>query len=199
MEDIVAGIRERYLEIFSNHMSSMDETPMYICDLVMLGLMDRNIGIVESMPKLIEDENIHAFAPLLRVQLDGLLRLHAFRLVENAEDLAHHIIKGNELRGFKDRKGKKLTDRYLVNSLKLELPWVESMYDKLCGWVHLSDTHVFTAATEGKSEGSIYIGIGRYRQRIPPALIKEAIESIKAIHHNTALLIESYFKTIKSI
>jgi hypothetical protein len=199
MEELVADIRKRYLGIFSDHMSKTDEAPIYICDLVMFGLMDRNIGIIESMPKLIEDENIHALAPLLRVQLDGLLRLHAFRLVENVEDLARHVIQGNELRKFKDRNGEKLTDRYLVNSLKHELPWVESMYDQLCGWVHFSDTHIFTAATEGQSEGSIFIGIGGFRQRIPPELFEDAIESIKGIHHNTALLIEAYFESSRNV
>ncbi len=104
MNELASEIRERYLEVFSNHLSSTEVTNFYTADLVMFALMDRNIGLVEAMPALIKDQNIHAFAPLLRVQLDGLLRLHAFRLVKNTDELAEFIIKGNELRKFKDKK-----------------------------------------------------------------------------------------------
>ena len=114
MDEIVQEIRKGYLKAFSEHFEKADGTPFYITDLVMFGLMDRNIGLVEALPKLIEDENIHALAPLLRVQLDGLLRLHAFRIVEKPHDLAHHMIRGGELRKFKDKEGNKLTDRHLV-------------------------------------------------------------------------------------
>jgi len=193
MEEIVAGIRKRYLKAFSDHFEKADGSPIYAADLIMFGLMDRNIGLVESMPKLIEDENIHALAPLLRVQLDGLLRIHAFRLVTEPEELAVHVIKGGELRKYKDRDGNKLTDRYLVNSLKDDLPYVESMYDKLCGWVHFSESHIFTAATEGKEPQSIEIGIGGFRKKIGSEIFEDAIQAIEAIHKATTEIIEAYF------
>jgi hypothetical protein len=98
MDEIVQGNRKGYLKSFSDHFGKADGTPFYTTDLVMFGLMDRNIGLVEALPALIEDENIHALAPLLRVWLDGLWRLHAFRIVEKPADLAHHVIKGIELR-----------------------------------------------------------------------------------------------------
>ena len=197
MNELVSEIRKRYLEVFSNHLSSTEVTDFYTADFVMFGLMDRNIGLVEAMPALIKDHNIHAFAPLLRVQLDGLLRLHAFRLVKNTDELAEFIIKGNELRKFKDKNNKALTDRYLVNSLKKELPWLESVYNELCGWVHFSNTHLSTAATEGKEERSIYIGIGKFRTRVEPQVIEESVELVKVIHEATSGLIEAYFSLPK--
>lgn len=193
MDEIVEEIRKNYLKSFSDHFEKADGTPFYITDLVMFGLMDRNIGLLESMPKLIEDENIHALAPLLRVQLDGLLRIHAFRIVEARDDLAKHVIKGIELRKFSDQNGNKLTDRYLVNSLKQELPFVEPIYETLCGWVHFSESHIFAAASDGEGESSIEIGIGDLRKQIPPELFSEAIEAIKAIHKATVEIIEAYF------
>jgi hypothetical protein len=199
MDEIVQEIRKAYLKAFSDNFEKADGIPFFITDLAMFGLMDRNIGLVEALPKLIEDENIHALAPLLRVQLDGLLRLHALRIVEKPDELAHHVIKGIELRKFKDKQGNKLTDRHLVNSLKEELPWVEPMYATLCGWVHFSESHIFAAASEGVGKGSIEIGIGGFRKRVKPELFQEAIEATKAIHRATIEIIVAYFALPRSV
>ena len=197
MEELVDKIRKRYLDVFSNHFGNADETPMYTADLVMFGILDRQIGLVESMPAIFESKNIHALAPLLRIQLDSLLRLHAFRIVENMGDLAHHIIKGKSLRKFKDRDGKDLFDRHLVNTLKQELPWVESMYETLSGWVHFSENHILTAVSEGDGERTIKVGVGCFREETPDELFAEAKEALIEIHANTANLIESYFERTK--
>jgi len=193
MEELVKTIRKNYLTAFSEHFERSNNTPFFNTDLVMFGLMDRNIGLVESMPRLLKDENIHALAPLLRVQLDGLLRIHAFRIVESREDLAKHIIQGNALRNYTDKSGKKLTDRYLVNSLKVELPFVEAMYNTLCGWVHFSESHIFAAASEGNDERTINIGIGGRRKRINSEVFQEAQDAIVAIHKATLEIINVYF------
>ncbi len=197
MEEIVEKIRKRYLEVFSSHFGSADGTPMYTADLVMFGVMDRQIGLVESMPAIFESKNIHALAPLLRVQLDSLLRLHAFRIVESSDDLAHHIIKGLSLRKYKDRNGKELFDRHLVNTLKSELPWVESVYNTLSGWVHFSESHIFSAVSEGEGEREIKVGVGSFREELPEGLLTEAEEALVEIHANTANLIEGYFTRAK--
>jgi hypothetical protein len=199
MENLVAELRKGYLGAFSGHFESANGKPFYVVDLIMFGLMDRNIGLLEALPPLFESENIHALAPLLRVQLDGLLRLHAFRIVLNRDDLAMHVIKGGELRKFKDNNGKLLTDRYLVTSLKEELPWVESMYDTLCGWVHFSESHVFAAASACDEEGKVTIGIGGFRQRIKPELFEEAREATAAIHRAAIMIIDAYFALAKRV
>ena len=195
MDELVEIIRSRYLDLFRCQQESRMTNDMYLCDLVVLGLMDRNIALVEAMPPLIEERNLHAIAPLLRIQLDGLLRLHAFRLVENSESLASHVMKGESLPRYKCKKlvKQKLTDRYLVDTLKVELPWVEDMYTRLCSWVHFSDSHIFSAITQGDEEGSIYVGIGSYRQRIPDETFKNVVGAIDIIHESTASLIEAYF------
>ena len=193
MEALVSNIRKRYLEVFSTHLGSADGAPMYTADLVMFGILARQIGLIESMPAIFESKNIHALAPLLRVQLDSLLRLHAFGIVEDPQDLAHHIIKGKNLRKYKSRDGKDLFDRHLVDSLKMELPWVESMYDTLSGWVHLSNSHIFSAVSEGQGEGEIKVGVGSFREDVPEEIFKEARDALIDIHTNTANLIEAYF------
>lgn len=194
MDELVREIRESYLKTFQDHLSGSTGTQFYLTDLIIFGLMDRNIGLVESMPNLVKEENIHALAPLLRIQLDSLLRLHAFNLVSNPNELADHIIKGNELRKFKDKEGNLLSDRHLVSSLSSHLPFVETMYNKLCGWVHFSESHIFTAVSEGKGDRTIEIGIGGSRKKLDPELFVESIEAIKAIHLATIAIMQSYFE-----
>ncbi len=192
IELIADSATERYLGIFSDHLRSAQGKPFYSADLIMFGILNRNLGLLRAMPALINERNIHALAPLLRVQLDGLLRLHAYRIVDSIDDLARHVIEGNSLRKFKDREGKDLTDRRLVDTLKDELSWVEPMYETLSGWVHLSESHVFSAVGTGKTEGAIVVAVGS-QEDIPDQLFLEATDAIQAIHCSTAELLEGYF------
>lgn len=199
MDQLVAELRADYLKVFCDHFNKADEKPFYVADLLMFGLMDRNIGLLDALPSLFESKNIHALAPILRVQLDGLLRLHAVRVIEKRDDFALHVIRGGAVRKFKDSEGNPLTDRYLVNSLKEELPWVEPMYDSLCGWVHFSESHVFSAVSEGKGKRQVEIGIGSYRKRVDPALLQEATDATRAIHKATIEIINAYFSLAENV
>lgn len=192
IEEIVETATRRYLAIFSDHLRSAEGKTFYTADLVMFGILNRNLGLLRAMPALVNERNIHALAPLLRVQLDGLLRLHVYRIVESIDDLARHVIGGNSLRRFKDRNGKELTDRHLVDSLKAEIEWVEPIYETLSGWVHLSESHVFSAIGPGKEEGAIVVAVGS-QEEIPEQLFDQAVGAIEAIHSSTAQLLEGYF------
>lgn len=192
IEEIVEAATKRYLAIFSGHIRSADGKPLYAADFVMFGILNRNLGLLRAMPALVKDRNIHALAPLLRVQLDGLLRLHAYRIVDSIDDLALHVIAGNSLRKFKDRNGKELTDRHLVDSLKAEIEWVEPVYETLSGWIHLSESHVFSAVGPGQEEGAIVVAVGS-QEEIPEQLFDEAVGAIEAIHSSTATMLEGYF------
>jgi hypothetical protein len=194
IDEVVNQATKRYLDVFSTHLQRSEGKNLYAADLVMFGLVTRNIGLLKAMPALFESKNIHALAPLLRVQLDSLLRLHAYRIVESMDGLAKHVISGKNLRNYKDRNGSFLRDSHLVSTLKVELPWVASMYDTLSGWVHFSESHVFSAATLGASENSIVVGVGGCEKEIPESLFTEACGAVGAMHGATATLLEAYFE-----
>jgi hypothetical protein len=81
----------------------------------------------------------------------------------------------------------------LVNSLKVELPWVETIYDTLCGWVHFFESHIFTAVSEGQGDGAIEIVIGGFRKKVKTELFQQVIESTMLIHRATIEIIKTYF------
>ncbi|HSJ80625.1 MAG TPA: hypothetical protein VK910_05360 [Thiobacillus sp.] len=195
IDEVVAATTKRYLAILSAHLRSADGTRFHLTDLVIFGLINRNLGLLRAMPALVKERNIHALAPLLRVQLDGLLRLNAFRIVGSMDDLAKHVISGNSLRKFKDQDGQFLTDSNLVKLLKSEASWVEPMYETLSGWVHFSESHIFSTASPGSTDGSFVLAVGEM-ESIPDQLFIEATDAIEAMHSATAELIENYFKRL---
>ena len=71
MDELISDLRSRYLSVFNSHLEGANGTPFYASDLVVFGVLDRQIGLLEAMPNLFQEKNIHALAPLLRVQLDG--------------------------------------------------------------------------------------------------------------------------------
>lgn len=195
IDEVIGTATQRYLAILSAHFRLADGARFYHTDLVIFGLINRNLGLLRAMPALVKERNIHALAPLLRVQLDGLLRLNAFRIVGSMEDLAEHVISGKSLRKFKDQHGELLTDSYLVKLLKSEAPWVESMYETLSGWVHFSESHIFSAASPEKTAGSFVLAVGDL-ELIPDQLFIEATDAVEAMHSATAELIDNYFKRL---
>ena len=171
---------------------------MYSTDFVMFGLIDRNIALLDSFPYLLKTKNFHSLAPLLRIQLDSLLRLYAFQLVENQEELSQHILKGRSLRLFEDRHKKRLTDDRLVKSISKDLPWVRPVYEKLSGWVHFSGQHVYSIVSPAKTEGHIQVAIGSYRRPFPPEIFEECIQVAVEIHETIISMIRSYFASKNS-
>lgn len=193
IETVVAELRKSYIKVLSNHFEEADGKLFYKTDLVMFAVMDRNIGLLDALPPLLKNKNVHALAPLIRVQLDGLLRLYAFSLVENQNELAKHMLNGEHLRKFKSSSGDKLTDAFLTDCIASDCPWVPRVYEKLSGWIHLSIEHIRIASVIGDEEPQITVGIGSYRQHLPDLLFDEMIANIEEIHHQTIGLIESYF------
>lgn len=193
IETLVSELRKRYIKAFSNHFEQADGKPFYRTDLIMFGVMDRNIGLLEAMPPLFQDKNVHALAPLIRVQLDGLLRLFAFALVEDQDKLAAHLLEGKHLRNFRSVSGEKLTDRFLKEAMAPNFPWVPRVYDNLSGWIHLSFEHIRMATVIDDEKSQITVGIGSYRQHLPDSLFEEMVAAIEEIHKQTISLIESYF------
>lgn len=195
IDEVVAAATRRYLAILSAHLRLAEGTRFYLTDLVIFGLINRNLGLLRAMLALVKERNIHALAPLLRVQLDGLLRLNAFRLVSSMEELAKYVMSGNSLRKFRDQDGQLLTDSYLVKVLKQDESWVEAMYESLSGWIHFSESHIFSAASPGETDGSFVLAVGEL-ESIPEQLFIEATGAIEVIHSSTAELVENYFKRL---
>jgi hypothetical protein len=112
------------------------------------GLINRSINIGRGYINLLKDDNFIAAAPLVRVQLDSLLRLFAGSIVEeDCNDFAKEVYNGKSIRNMKDRDNQKMFDGYLAKRISREngFEWVEKVYGQGNGYIHYSDQTIFSS------------------------------------------------------
>jgi hypothetical protein len=109
-------------------------------------ILNRTINLNRGFITLIKDSNYIAAAPLVRLNLDSLLRLFASTQSEfDYETFAQKVRKGEKIGHMMDAaKKNKLNDFELVKRLKeiKGLSWVDDIYKAGSGFVHLSINHV---------------------------------------------------------
>ena len=135
-------------------------------DIIIIGILNRCMSTSSAIEMLVSQWNMTSARAVLRVHLDTAIRLSAFWRVENPHELAKEIINRNQLYKIKDRSGKKMGDRYLVEELNKQYPWVEKVYSYTCGYVHFSDMHFFDVIQEINpmdNSLSLYISAEQYK------------------------------------
>lgn len=126
-------------------MLSPEETPgIFPLDLLASAVMNRSLNLLLGFCSLIEARNFVAAAPLLRLQLDNVLRFSAAWLVYDPHRFAWEVIEGTTVTDIQDSTGQRMFDWYLVRKLAEENPWAPEVYKQASGYVHLSEKHFFT-------------------------------------------------------
>ena len=121
-----------------------DNAKIFPLDLMGISVSKRSMSLIKGFSEMIRQENFICAAPMLRMQLDNSLRFYAAFLVENPHELARKFAEGQSIRNFKEKgTNQKLTDRLLVERLSEHYPWVFKVYNKMSGYIHLSDLHLF--------------------------------------------------------
>jgi hypothetical protein len=116
---------------------------LYPVDILANGAIKRFLSTSSAFRLLVEAMNLVSSRALLRIHLDTAMRFHAVWLVEDPHKFAGNVLSGKQINRMKDRNGKKLTDSYLSSKLSTEYPWVKTVYENLCGYVHFSSQHLF--------------------------------------------------------
>lgn len=153
---------------------------VYEFDLLANGAVNRSLALSAGFRALIRDQNLICAGALLRLQLDTALRFFAGFIVDKPQDFAIAVLKGEHIRKMKDQNGQFMTDRYLVTQLTKEYSWVDPVYEKTSGYVHMSDTHIISTF-DGINRGnrSIGIKIGWRDKDLPDSVYLEAIAAFR--------------------
>jgi len=158
---------------------------IYPLDLLAIPTLNRSLCLMKGFIELIIKKNFLSAAPLIRLQLDNALRFYAASLVPDPHDFAFNVFRGISVRNQKDKNNKSMTDTYLVNSLTQEYPWVKKVYKNTCGFVHLSEKHIFNAIVEmsdlNEDFGRLNMKISGKDENVNDNMYEEAIEAFKAI------------------
>jgi len=160
---------------------------MYNADIMSILVLNRSIALIGGFCTLIRNKNFICAASILRIQLDTLIRYHAMWLVKNPHEFIAEFLNGQQLNRLRDENGEKMTDRYLVELISKEHPWIKNVYKETCGYIHLSDKHYFNALTSADGNGGIRLSINECDTAIQD---EHRIEAVSAFTHLTKLIFE---------
>ena len=124
------------------------EQDLYFKDLYFWAAIDKSLKLIDSFLFALEKRNVTVLAALTRMQIDCVLRTFATTLVDNSEDFCKKVLCNEQQINYtKDRTGKKMTDKYLCESLGelLDLS-VYDLYKKISGYVHFSSSSFYNSA-----------------------------------------------------
>lgn len=139
-----------------------DEGGFFAIDMGAWAALYRSIALIDGFTLLVERRNFLAAVPLLRLQVDSIIRLYAFWLVQTPSDILAPLLKGEPLKKYKAKDGHPLTDRYLHEQASKLYPWLSDVYVATSGFVHLSTPHMFAPMYSlDEKAASIGISIGK--------------------------------------
>lgn len=145
---------------------------MEIFDIFLIAALNRTVNISKAYTLLIRDNNFIAAAPLVRINIDTLLRLYASIISEyNRNTFASKVMGGELIKKMKLNGTKiKLDDRtlYLEISKVVGMEWVKEIYQAGNSFVHLEKSHIFSSLKiADETERTSNISIGFHDALIP--------------------------------
>jgi len=127
------------------------DNQLYLPDLLMLTMIQRSYGLVDGVIDMVDCYNLHAAAPLVRLQLDSLFRASYLARAPRLDDIVTEVMNGTPFRRMRDAEGKNLTDARLKYLAEPHHAWAVPVYDRTSGWIHFSSTHVRATFQFGES------------------------------------------------
>jgi hypothetical protein len=167
LEDLSALSKEH--ETVGQALFNACNAEVFPCDALVFAALDRSLGLIRGFKLLMENGGYSSAVALVRMQLDSSLRLYGVISSGDAHLFAERVMHGVPLRDLKDKAGKKLTDRRLVDEFKKLAPWVDDLYNHCSGYIHLSSSHIayFLGRSEPTPDGQQTFAIGDEDEHVP--------------------------------
>ena len=169
---------------------------LFPLDMLAVGVINRSLSLITGFTNLIRQGNYIAAAHLARPHLDNYLRFSAAWLVSEPHDFAMKVMGGTRIDKLKDRAGRNLRDRYLVEIASIEYPWMENVYEQTSGFIHLSKKHVFTSTIlKDKEERTVEFRVGKEDKYVADESRIEAVECMIEITNCIIRLLDGWIWT----
>lgn len=115
---------------------------IFPCDALALSVLGRSLNLIRGFTVLIEAGSYACAVPLLRLQLDSMLRFYGVVSCQDPHEVARQVLSGVSLRKIKhSSSGEPMTDQYLQRLLESRFPWLPSIYSLSSAYIHLSEEH----------------------------------------------------------
>lgn len=151
-------------------------------DLFYGGVIQRSVCLCRGFLDAFLDWNLVVAAPLVRLQIDNLVRVSYISRHATPHQVAMEAMD-TEFRRMKGPDGHPLLDHRLV---KLAAPfhdWLPPVYDAASGWVHFSPLHATTPWSiegGGKDEGAKLLGKILYQiDEYPETFLQEVLGAME--------------------
>lgn len=172
---------KKQLQFLAEASLKADKGNVFVMDIMTQAVINRSLELADGFKMLMEKEQFLCAAPILRLQVDNLLRYSAVWLVENPHDFCREVLKGTPMSKLKDALGNYLKDWYLVEVLSKDIKWIRSVYKKTCGFVHLSEEHFHKILVSGSNNGTFTLGIAEYSKPVPLSAQIETVDAFNAV------------------
>ena len=170
--------RQRLDELRVDHLTIAHQTlaategKVFLPDMIVMAMLQRSYGVVDALIDAVDTYNMHAAAPLLRLQLDTLFRAHYVASGPDLDDLTSRLLRGEEFRKIKGPEGKLLTDFRLKELASDTHAWALPVYRETSGWVHFSVSHM-RATTQVGDDDEFFMGVPLRPSVLPESLWDE--------------------------
>ncbi len=164
-------------------------------DLFLWGIIQRSVSLNDGILSLFERWNFVAGFPLLRMQLDSLIRAtYVARTGRGKEQVLEEWRNGCDFDKIKDPdNGKPLKDWFLKEKAKDIYPWIEDVYKELSGHVHFSLAHMqSTIASHSEEDQIAHIIISAAQEHFPEKKIKDALELLRLTQTHIVEIVKSW-------
>ncbi len=142
---LASAMREEHRRIYDRAVG-MAKDDLHPIDHIIAAALKRSQAFTQAFLSLVDQGNEFAAMPFIRMQLDNVLRISAFRLVKDPYALAWFILEGNKLDKF-DKKIN-LSDFGLRRNLDPKYEYINELYEEHSGFVHLSQHHLVRAVED---------------------------------------------------
>lgn len=148
-EQLLIEIDNKSKAIINMGKQLIDITPnIETFDFFLIAALNRTVNISKAYTTLIRDNNFIAAAPLVRINIDTLLRLYASIISEfDRNTFASKVMGGEQIKKMKLNGTKiALNDTTLYQELSKikDMEWVTNIYKAGNSFVHLEKSHIFS-------------------------------------------------------
>jgi hypothetical protein len=173
-----------------------DNGAIFPADLIVVGALQRSLGLIEGFTSLVEQNNDVCAIPLLRLQIDTVLRLYASTLFPSGGGILEEMLADTPLYRVKAPNGEKLTDGYLCKLAATHFPWLPDAYKRTSATVHMSRPALMSSLREHGDDRTFTILIGSAeRQRWSDAEKRMAVQLFAQATEAVCQLVDSWIDT----
>src|SRR5574341_182899 len=192
--DSIKDLRQRHLQL-GERLVKADSGNIYPFDLVVLAVYKRSLDILDGILRLTDQWNFNSAAPLLRLQIDSLLKLVYLSVAENALEVTESFLKGEEFRHLKDPNRQPLTDATLRNHARSYYPWIDRVYEETSKLIHLTNKHfLLIIQSVNKSDRKFEGVVGEGNTNWSKAEIENFLAAVKITTESILRLSESWIE-----